>query len=656
MSITQRDLDHQKGTSARVLAYLLKPQNDSYVVTHESGKRWSTLYFLSKIAAQRPEIRVLLDVGAQILDLSNREVAEAWLDIARDAANAIYFNDDDELMILTRHGATLPMASSPLSQRLDHCVVYLDHAHTRGTDLKFPLGSRAAVTLGPKLTKDSLVQGLFCCRIFIAESHALCFSGCMRMRKLRHGHSVMFFAPLEVDRSIRAVATNKDPNAPITTVDILCWAIHETWSDIQQRAPYWAQQGMSHKSRYEAWTRFSNGGLTAEKLADAWLQPDTKSLADLYAPCETKDGSSSLSALDPGIRQRCKTLGILSLPSAQMEEEQEREMNREREREREVERVPPRAQAATHSLHPDVVKFVKTGDIPPLHAGSAFRHIFTTLERTTAASVTREADVWSPSILATVDFCETIKPESTQGTIDQYLRPVQWILTRGQRDRRDQVLVVLSPFEADSLMEDIRTSEYVHLHLYAPRTSRRMKPSDDLKLYTIPPLPSDWTPPWALIDQLNVFAGQLYLRDYTSYLRLCHFLGVPTKESPKSAKPRWNMFKTPGSFEENEIRFSGSPLPSVMALLAIRSRGRPFGETHMGKILQGQPLTEKDFDLTGHDADATAENLNMALDMECDTQDSAGSSVLLRSSKRGLETAEICDVASESSKKRLRAD
>jgi hypothetical protein len=412
----------------------------------------------------------------------------------------------------------------------------------------------------------------------------------MRMRKLGHGHSVMFFAPLEVDLSIRAVAGKNDPTTRITTVDILYWAIHETWTDIQQRAPYWAQQGMSHKSRCDAWSRFCDNDLTPAQLSDAWLQPDVKSLAEYYAPCETKNASSSLSVLDPVLQQRCKDLGVLSLPSAQIEEEQEREVNREREREREVE-LPPKAEPAEHFLHPDVASFVKTGIIPPLHSDSAFLPVFTTLERSTAA--TREADVWSPLILATLDFCKTIKPESTRGTMDQYLRPVQWILSsKGEGNR---VLVLLSPFEADRLMPDIRASEYVHLHVYAPRTSQRMKPSDDLGLYSIPPLPSDWTPPWALIDQLNVFAGQLYLRDYESYLRLCNFLRVPTKELSNGTAIRWNLFNIPGSFEEMEITFLGSPLPSVMGLLAIRSRGRPFAQTHMGKILQGQLLTERDF-------------------------------------------------------------
>ena len=161
MSVSQIDLEHQQGSNARVLAYLLQPENDFYMVTQEDGGRQTTVEFLQLITTQRPEIRVLLDVGAQILDCSNRQVAGKWLDITRGATGAIYFNKSDELMVLTRDGITQRFLSSPLSQQLGRCVVYLDHAHTRGTDVKFPVGSRAAVTLGPKVTKDSLVQGSF---------------------------------------------------------------------------------------------------------------------------------------------------------------------------------------------------------------------------------------------------------------------------------------------------------------------------------------------------------------------------------------------------------------------------------------------------------------------------------------------------------------
>ena len=159
VSVTQRDIDHQQGTNARVLAYLLQPENDFYIVTHKNGERQTTLEVLRLVATRVPEIRVLLDVGAQILDFSNRQVAKEWLGIAPVAAGAIYFNENDELTVLTQNGITQLLSSSPLSQQLDRCLVYLDHAHTRGTDIKLPIGSRAAVTLGPKVTKDALVQG-----------------------------------------------------------------------------------------------------------------------------------------------------------------------------------------------------------------------------------------------------------------------------------------------------------------------------------------------------------------------------------------------------------------------------------------------------------------------------------------------------------------
>ncbi|KAG9312644.1 hypothetical protein JVU11DRAFT_7060 [Chiua virens] len=84
-----------------------------------------------------------------------------WLNVVTDPVASIYFNEKDEVMVITRDGATLPMPSSPFSQHLERCVVYFDHAHTRRTDLKCPNGSRAAVTLDSKLTKDNLVQSTF---------------------------------------------------------------------------------------------------------------------------------------------------------------------------------------------------------------------------------------------------------------------------------------------------------------------------------------------------------------------------------------------------------------------------------------------------------------------------------------------------------------
>lgn len=63
-------------------------------------------------------------------------------------------------MVLDREEKLERFITSSFRERLGECVVYLDEAHTRGTDLPFPTNYRAAVTLGPELTKDRFVQGM----------------------------------------------------------------------------------------------------------------------------------------------------------------------------------------------------------------------------------------------------------------------------------------------------------------------------------------------------------------------------------------------------------------------------------------------------------------------------------------------------------------
>jgi hypothetical protein len=105
---------------------------------------------------------VILDVGAQILELSNLEVAREWLKIMPDhdrTQAVVFFNDSDELSVLDHKGHIEPLQTSSFAKQLDVCLVFLDEAHTRGTDLRLPEYYRAAVTLGANLTKDRLVQG-----------------------------------------------------------------------------------------------------------------------------------------------------------------------------------------------------------------------------------------------------------------------------------------------------------------------------------------------------------------------------------------------------------------------------------------------------------------------------------------------------------------
>jgi hypothetical protein len=160
-SIAQVDPVKQSSTNALVLTYLLQPENNHYLCTRgANGDTCSAKQFMKLLVNQVPEIRVLLDVGAQMLELQNEELVRYWLELRPDIDAAVYFNDKDELVILPQHGTPVSFFSSPFAQQLDKCVVYLDDGHTRGTDLKLPRETRAAVTLGPKVTKDRLLQGM----------------------------------------------------------------------------------------------------------------------------------------------------------------------------------------------------------------------------------------------------------------------------------------------------------------------------------------------------------------------------------------------------------------------------------------------------------------------------------------------------------------
>ena len=215
----------------------------------DNGERRTAFEFLKLVA----KLRVILDVGAQVSELRNNEFAAAWLELKPDALAAIHFDDDDKLTVLTRKGTTQPLLESSFAHRLDECVVYLDHAHTRGTDMRFSDGFRAGVTLGPKVTKDHLTQCT--CIQFHMRWVLMYVTGCMWMCTPGSEHSVMFFAPLDVDKNVHTIATKSESDT-IHIIDILQWAMAEMCAEIEGHASLWAQQGMDHALRYDSWTNF----------------------------------------------------------------------------------------------------------------------------------------------------------------------------------------------------------------------------------------------------------------------------------------------------------------------------------------------------------------------------------------------------------------
>lgn len=159
LTVKHLDLPSQSHTNALVLSYLLQHETSVEPLSARS-EGTDAEHLLAVIDGMQPEIRVVLDVGALILEMNNTQVAKWWLSRRKDdRTEAVVFFKDEELSVLGVNGRIESFQTSPFSKQLDRCLVYLDEAHTRGTDLKLPRDYRAAVTLGANLTKDRLVQG-----------------------------------------------------------------------------------------------------------------------------------------------------------------------------------------------------------------------------------------------------------------------------------------------------------------------------------------------------------------------------------------------------------------------------------------------------------------------------------------------------------------
>ncbi|KAF3121032.1 hypothetical protein TWF594_003462 [Orbilia oligospora] len=159
-NIQQSNHPQQIHTNSLVLRNILLEENNTVLKAHKDNIRLEANDILTLVADLAPKVRVLLDVGAQILELDNCDVARTWLGIdqSSEVRGAVFFGEDDQLLVMKRDGRVEPLVSSELSKQLDCVLVFLDEAHTRGVDLRLPVGSRAAVTLGPNLVKDKLVQ------------------------------------------------------------------------------------------------------------------------------------------------------------------------------------------------------------------------------------------------------------------------------------------------------------------------------------------------------------------------------------------------------------------------------------------------------------------------------------------------------------------
>ncbi|KAJ4505776.1 hypothetical protein HRR86_008095 [Exophiala dermatitidis] len=580
----QKDLEDLRHGTASALTTLLRVDNRKYVCAASvSGERMSTEELLQLIVDVTPEgPAVIIDVGAQFLE-DNKEIASEWLRLRRDKKAAIYFSENDEKMVLNQDGSIEPFASSIFKDEIGGCLIYLDEFHTRGTDFQLPDDFKAAVLLGPGLLKDSLVQA------------------CMRMRKLAVSQSVIFFAPPEVDNSIRALLGVQ--TGDLDSSHVIRWCISQSCRALKSQQPLWTMKGLSHSRRRLASKRYVlEGGQipNPEQYLDSIREIESRPVSEMYAvdkrdqkkhtfqpsPLEKKDDimMQLLAEWDRTETNDLKDSGIA--------EEQEREILHEVEKVREVQR-PAHATPAKPAASEVLINYIfKNEGVPK---AEDFHWAFNILSQTRLAPQYRGAE-WPTNVLVTQDYMRTIVPQAGSPQ-DDYLRPVQWIFVV---DLVKQPIII-SPHEAQVFLPGIRKHGRVTLILYQPRTSRNMMSFDGLNVYQVPERPSPTKISVEAISVLNLFAGQLYFTTFEDYKRLCSIIGLWDGERPLPLKRHVanDNFVSPACRQANgwtECKFSNSPVGMLKAFISMRRLGIEWGHTHMGRILSGRFLRRDEFE------------------------------------------------------------
>ncbi|KAF2020220.1 hypothetical protein BU24DRAFT_477383 [Aaosphaeria arxii CBS 175.79] len=576
MTIQQNDLAELKHTNAEVLSYLLEGRNRRYVpAVDDQGKRLSETDLLAKLVdpfgkgLQNPShserLRILIDAGAQILEHDNRSLAMEWLKIDHDASVAVYFDSSDHrAWVIYKNGKLIPLVASPFAERLENCVVYLDESHCRGIDIKFPPNAKAALTLGPHLTKDAFAQAA------------------MRMRLLGTTQSVTTFSPPEVHQKILDVQ-QKIQGDYIDSSDVISWLLKQTCTAIEQTEPLYYAQGVNYLHRSQS--KLDNADFLKSIASRSLYCTSLKSresltLQELYEPklhqkfTEKLVSNNSLCQYAQKLQLRRKAFqdrGRATHSSALEEVEVEREVEDEVEDVREVQKPFYFTAHKVGKLHQDISFFAETG-ILRLES-PAYQPVFDVLQRTglgvLQGAMKSKAE---PYLYLSSEFNRTVNSISPN---DNFIRLCHWILVN-----ESGLAVALSQEEADQVIPILRKSpsdsSHAYLIVYAAPVTRRMMHFNNLDYFAIPPLPVDLVFPVHLKIELGIFAGRLYFA-WDEHSELLDYIGLSETVGAQSPTDNWGGFTKDASSFTHEW-------------LTLRRKGQDIEHTPMGFLTTGRPL------------------------------------------------------------------
>ena len=604
LTIKQNDLTELSKTNDKLQDVLLKPENNNY---KDLPAQIMGVEILKNLANNH--IKILLDCGALMLDLDNKQVANEWLQQDQELEAVVIF-DKNELVVKSRGQKKLsPLELSPFRERLDSVAVYLDDEHTRGTDLKFPRGSQACVTIGSGLTRDKMVQA------------------CMRMRLLGKGHTVTFWASNEAHNKIAELHKNAGNQTPLGSEAVLAWVKENTKTYQEEGLIYWTESAANYCLKRGAehlyYKEDQNNPLGLEFLGRRSAKDEIFKLKDMYChlrietlfvstiyglfsntkknllkvgdlPCLPKKVCQDFSHVESAVIERCKaTIPHKTRLVQKLDEEQEKELENEIEEEKEMER-PPAAKPYPHALHALVKDSVRKGSICVGTLEGPIHRLPDVFNNTEVEAIVQSSS-WGDTILVTTDFIHTVQTSNLMKNVDDFLRLPVWIVSLPISEK----LLVISPFEANWLMPYFRSDPDCKstLHMYAPRHLLGQETLISTPEFAIPSSGRSWA--MELVTKADLWAplallsGTLFFESAEEQKCMMNFLGLfsglltERKHLLETGKIDRRGFILDSTAREKmtnlAVCFEQNPCNLVEKILGIRHLYIP-PNSHLGKL------------------------------------------------------------------------
>ena len=585
-AIKQRNPPGLAYTDAQVIALLLRAKNRRYLFAHRDNQRLTTGDLFAFLEEHEPDVDVIIDVGAQMLDSTNKSAAITWLRQRHAKKAAVYFNDKDELMTVDRDDNSEPYTSSKYRDSPHDCLFVIDDYHTRGIDITPPDQYRAAITLGPRTTRDRLVQGA------------------MRMRKLDLGHSFCTVAPPEIHAQILKLSGKNAEK--LATCDVVEWTLDQTCEMIVSNTSLYKKREICYERRKAivldyGWKNGANsqGRSPATPFVEALREPEAFDVSTLYSI--ERDHTPALSIEMRQLPEMRQLLHDSSQPGghndldAEVETEAEKEIAKESPREQDTSQ-PPDMKPHEPSVSQLLFEAIEAGCMDT----TAFIPAFS-IFRTDSETSTNDERAWESTLFITPDFKNTVQ-DSGDPPKASVLRPVNFVLSFSFQNNGE--LLIISQHEACAIMPRMERATDAHLLLYNPCIPRSRMRSDELMLYNIPPIPQErgWHPNPTALCMLQIFSGQVHFDSKSQYEACCAWLGVLA--AGRTLTVHKLDYYDAGRFVLPKIRrlrhwdespFEASPLPYLKEKVDLRMQGRDWSLSSLGKIVAGKEVRDDEF-------------------------------------------------------------